>query len=69
MTSWATNTTATPSRAADVTHQCADPRLVGHVEAVERLVEEQQFGVADQRLRDQQPLLLAAGALPIGRCA
>ena len=38
--------------------------LVGDVEAVQRLVEHQQLRPADQGLGDQQPLLLAAGALP-----
>ncbi len=33
------------------------------VEARRRLVEEQELGVADQRRRDGQPLLLAAGKL------
>ena len=41
--------------------QRGDRALVGQVQAVERLVEQQQPGLADQRLGDQQPLLLAAG--------
>ncbi len=40
-----------------------DRGLVRQVEAVERLVEQQQLRPADERLRDQQPLLLAAGEL------
>ena len=56
--------TATCRRAADVADQRADPGLAGHVQAVERLVEDEQLGAADQGLGDQQPLLLAAGALP-----
>ena len=40
-----------------------DRALVRQVEAVERLVEQQQSRRADERPRDQQPLLLAARAL------
>ena len=49
---------------ADPADERGDGGLVGQVEAVQRLVEQQQFGPPHQRLRDQQPLLLAAGALP-----
>ncbi len=49
--------------------QRRDRRLVGKVEAVQRLVEDQHPRAADERLGDQQPLLLAARALadrPLG---
>src|SRR2546421_8813254 len=48
---------------ADATHEGGDRGLVGQVEAVERLVEQQEIRSADERLRDQEPLLLAAGEL------
>src|SRR5438552_1329416 len=38
---------------ADPAHERCDGGLAGEVEAVERLVEEQQFRAADERLRDQ----------------
>ena len=47
--------------AADALHERRDTGLVRQIEAVERLVEHQQLGPADERLCDQQPLLLAAG--------
>src|SRR5436190_5789462 len=50
----------------DPAHERGDRRLVGQVEAVEGLVEEEQLGSADERLGDQQPLLLAAGQLADG---
>ena len=44
--------------------QPGDRNLVGEVEAVERLVEQQQRRAAGQRLRDQQSLLLASREAP-----
>ena len=41
--------------------QLDDLLLTARIEADQRFVEEQQFRVADQRLRQQQPLALAAG--------
>ena len=41
--------------------QARDDRLVGEVEREKRLVGEQEHGLRDERLRDAQPLLLAAG--------
>src|SRR5439155_16448151 len=49
---------------ADAAHECGDRGLVRQVEAVERLVEQQQLRPPDQRLGDQQALLLAAGEFP-----
>src|ERR1035437_7820497 len=49
--------------AADVLHERRDGCLVGQVEAVERLVEQQQLRPAPERLGDEQALLLPAGAL------
>ena len=49
--------------AADPRDQRRDGGLVGQVEAVERLVEQSNSRLADERLGDQQPLLLAAGEL------
>ena len=69
LTSWATITTVTSSLAADARDQRGDGGLVGQVEAVQRLVQQQQPGPRGERLRDQQPLLLAAGELadrPVG---
>jgi hypothetical protein len=43
--------------------QGADPRLARHVQAVQRLVQNQQPRSPDEGLGDQQALLLAAGAL------
>ena len=40
-----------------------DLLLVAQVEVGQRLVEQQQFGVVDDRLGDGDPLLLAAGEL------
>ncbi len=40
--------------------QRRDEVLVGEVEAEQRLVAQQDVGIADQRLRDSQTLLLAA---------
>ena len=57
------------ARGRSAATSAATARLVGQVEAVERLVEQQQLRPADQRLGDQQPLLLAAGELadrPLG---
>src|ERR1700730_2977119 len=50
-------------RPADVLHQRRNGLLVAHVEAVERFVEQQDRRPRYQRLRDQQPLLLATGQL------
>ena len=61
--SCATSSTATCCLLADPAHERGDRGLVRQVEAVERLVEQQQLGPADERLRDQQPLLLAAREL------
>ena len=43
-----------------------DPLLVAWVEAVQGLVEEQDTGLGDQRLGDEQPLLLTSGQLADG---
>src|SRR5436190_5034410 len=48
---------------AEATDERGDRRLVLEVEAVERLVEQQQPRPAHECLRDQQPLLLAARKL------
>ena len=45
---------------ADARDQRRHSRLVGQVQAVERLVQEQQPRAARKRLRDQNTLLLAA---------
>src|SRR5437868_1069457 len=45
---------------ADAAHELGDTGLVREVEAVERLVEEQELRPADERLGDEEPLLLAA---------
>ena len=62
LTSWATSMTATPSR-ADLGDEAGHGGLVGQVEAVQRLVQQQQLGLGDQRLGDEQPLLLTTGHL------
>ena len=46
MTSWATSSTETPLGCGRSADQRGDRRLVGEVEAVERLVEDQQLGAA-----------------------
>src|SRR5439155_10404599 len=48
---------------ADPADKRRDRGLVGKVETVERLVEQEQLRSTDERLCDQQPLLLAAGEL------
>ena len=48
---------------ADAADQRGHRGLIGQIEAVQRLIEDQQPRMADQRLSDQQPLLLAAGKL------
>src|SRR5205823_4957313 len=48
---------------ADSAHERGDRGLAGEVETVERLVEQKQLRPADERLGDQEPLLLAAGEL------
>ncbi len=53
-----------PLLVADPPQQGGDGALVRQVEAVQRLVEQQQSGPTDERLGDQQPLLLAARTLP-----
>ena len=45
---------------ADAADQLRDRLLVVQVEAVERLVEKQHPGAADESLGDEDPLLLAA---------
>ena len=50
-------------RAMEVGEQRDDLVLVAHVEVGERLVEQQQVGLADERLRDRDPLLLPAREL------
>ncbi len=55
---------STPSLAADPGDERGDARLVREVEAVERLVEQQERRPPRQRLRDEEALLLAARALP-----
>ncbi len=52
-----------PLLATDPVEQRRNRDLIRQVEAVERLVEEQQLRPADECLRDQEPLLLAAGEL------
>ena len=47
---------------ADVTKERGDRSLRREVQAVERLVEQQQCGAVGQRLGDQQPLLLTETA-------
>ena len=49
------------SLAGDLADQLDDRALVAHVEVRKRLVHQQQARAADQRLREQQALLLAAG--------
>src|SRR5438876_3197600 len=49
--------------AADAAHERRDGGLIGEVEAVERLVEQEQSGLPHERLGDQQPLLLPSGEL------
>ena len=52
----------TPSLACR-SEELDDLVLVAHVEVGERFVEQEQLGVADERLRDRDPLLLATGEL------
>src|SRR5947209_4205519 len=54
---------AHPGLAADVVHESRDRGLRGQVEAVERLVQQQDLRTPHERLGDQQPLLLSAGQL------
>ena len=61
MISWVTNTTAVPAARRRRSIERRDDLLVGEVEREQRLVAQQHRGVADQRLRHPQPLLLAAG--------
>ncbi len=49
---------------ADPSDQRRHRGLAGEVEAVERLVEDEQLRLAHERLGDQQPLLLTARELP-----
>jgi hypothetical protein len=49
--------------AADATDQSGHRRLVGKVETVERLIEKEEFGLADEGLRDEEALLFAPGDL------
>ena len=53
-----------PSRRCNVAHQLDNAVLVVRVEAHQRFVEQQQPRPAEQRLRQQQPLPLAAGNFP-----
>ena len=46
--------------AADPADELGDRLLVVQVEALQRLVEDEHLRTADQRLRDEDPLLLAA---------
>ena len=55
-----TKTTGVPALLPARVEQVDDAALVGEVEREERLVGEQQRRVGDERLRDAQPLLLAA---------
>ena len=64
LTSCATSSTVTPCWRQIRASSAATARLVGQIEAVQRLVEDQQPRAADQRLGDQQPLLLAAREPP-----
>ena len=52
-----------PLHGAHALHERRDRGLVGEIEAVERLVEDQQRRSAHERLGDQQALLLAAREL------
>ena len=49
-----------PLRGAHLADQPHDGGLIGQVEAVQRLVQDQQARSAHQRLRDQDALLLSA---------
>src|SRR4030095_9884018 len=62
-TSWAGTRARPPSRrgSAQDWRELVAP---GRVQAGERLVQQQQPGVLDQRSGDQDPLALAAGQLP-----
>ncbi len=53
-----------PLLPGDAGEQRDDLLLAGDVEVGQRLVEQQQAGAADQRVRDQDPLLLPAGQQP-----
>ena len=67
--SCATTMIVTSRSAVQVAEQPDDLLLVAQVEVGQRLVEQQQVGVVDDRLRDGHPLLLAAGDLrhpPVG---
>ena len=57
--SWVTKTTGVPALAARV-EEVDDAALMGEVEGEQRLVGEDQHRIGDERLRDAQPLLLAA---------
>ncbi len=50
-----------PADAGDERHHFL---LVGQVQVGQRLVQQQQFRVGQQRLGDEQALLLSAGELP-----
>ena len=52
---------------AQLADELADELAAGDVDARGRLVEERHLGLADQRERERQPLLLAARHLPPGR--
>ena len=62
-TSWATIITVTCSRRQISLISAATEACVGEVEAVERLVQQQQRRPMGECLRDEEPLLLAAGEL------
>ena len=48
---------------ADAADECRDRGLIWQIEAVERLVEQQQLRATNERLGDQESLLLAAREL------
>src|SRR4029077_16001557 len=50
-----------PSRARDLTDELDDDALVAHVQLGERLAEQKEARTADQRLRQEEALLLAPG--------
>ena len=64
MISCVTNTTAVSGVAPARVDELADRLLVREVEREQRLVAQQHLRIADQRLRDAEPLLLAARQQP-----
>ena len=60
MTSWVTKTTGRASGATALVDEPRHGALAGQVERQKRFVAQQDAGIAQQGLRDAQPLLLAA---------